>query len=69
MAGENRPSQIIKLPPTLRAAIAPAVLMAVIATSLGELVGLTVRAPDPVGPAPAANFLVTLRVIHQGMEV
>jgi len=69
MAGENRPGQIVELPSTVLAAIPSAVLMAMIPTSLGDLVGLTVRAPDPVRPTQMANFLVTLRLINQVVEV
>jgi hypothetical protein len=60
MAGKNRPGQIIKRPFSLLAAITSTFLMAVVPVSLGELVGLTVRAPDPEGPTQTANFLATL---------
>ena len=43
--------------------------MAMTATSLGDLVGLTVWAPDLVGPTQTANFLVTLRLINRVVEV
>jgi hypothetical protein len=69
MAGKNRPGQIIELPSALPAAIASAFLMAVIPASVGDLVGLTVRAPDPEGPTQMANFLVTLRIINQVVDV
>ena len=68
-AGKNRPRQIIELLSTRLAAIPSAFLMAVIPASLGDLVGLTVRAAHPTGPAPPANFLVTLRIINQVVDV
>jgi hypothetical protein len=69
MAGKNRPGQIIELPSTLLAAIAPALLMAMIPAAVSDLVGLTVRAPNPVSPTQTANFFVTLCVINQVVEV
>jgi hypothetical protein len=69
MTGKNRPRQIIELLSTLLAAIPSAVLMAMIPASLGDPVGLTVRAPDLIGPTQTANFFVTLRVIYQVVEV
>jgi hypothetical protein len=69
MASKNRPGQIIELPSTLFTAIASAFLMAMIPAALGDLVGLTVRAPDLVRPAQTANFLVALRSINQMMNV
>jgi hypothetical protein len=43
--------------------------MAMIPASLGDLVGLTVRAPDPIRPTQTTNFLVTFRIIHQMVDV
>jgi hypothetical protein len=69
MTGKNRPGQIIELASTLLTAIASAGLMAMIPAALGDFVGLTVRAPNPVGPTQTANFFVTFRVINQVMGV
>jgi hypothetical protein len=69
MAGKNRPAQIIKLLFALLAAITPAFLMAMILAALSDLVGITVGTQDPVGPPQAANFLVTLRVVYQMVDV
>ena len=69
MASKNRRSQIIELLATLFAAITSAGLMTVIPASLGDLVGLTVRASNPIGPTPMANFLVTLLIINQMVDV
>jgi hypothetical protein len=69
MASKNRPGQIIELPSALPTAIPPAFLMAMIPASLGDLVGLTVRAPDPIRPTQTTNFLVTFRIIHQMVDV
>jgi hypothetical protein len=68
-ASKNCPRQIIELPSTLFATIPPACLMAVIPTSLGNLIGLTVRAQHPIRPAQPANFLITLRIINQMVDV
>ena len=51
------------------AAIASAFLTAMIPASLGDLVGITVGAPDLIRPKPTANFFVTLRIIHQMVDV
>jgi hypothetical protein len=69
MAGKNRLAQIIELPSALPAAIALAFLMAMIPTSFGDLVGLTVRASHPIRPTQTANFLVTLRIIDQMVDM
>jgi hypothetical protein len=69
MTGKDRPGQIIELLFARLAAIASAFLMAMIPASLGDLVGITVGAADPIRPTQTANFLVTLRIINQMVDV
>jgi hypothetical protein len=69
MARKQRPGQIIKLLSALPTAIASAFLMAMIPATLGDLVGITVRTPDPIRPPQPTNFLVTFRIVNQMVEV
>jgi ribosomal protein L1 len=69
MTRKDRPAQIIELLFALLAAIASAFLMTMIPASLGDLIGITVRAPNPIRPTQTANFLVTLRITDQVVDV
>ncbi len=69
MPGEDSPGQVIEAPPTAMTLIALAVGLSLILAVLDDVLGVAMRAGDPVGPPKVSDGLEALGVVDEVREV
>src|SRR5262249_19555271 len=69
MAGEDGPGEVVEAARTATAEIAPTSVLRLVVALLGNLVGITVGASDPLRPPQVADDLEAARVVDQGLDV
>src|SRR5437773_90503 len=69
MSGKDGVGQVIKACVTVVTLIALTSRFRVIKATLNDVLRLTRRAPDAIGPAQLANSLITLHIIDEMLDV